>query len=92
LAQGKPLSHLTFPSLAISAFLAQKRILWSADPYGSVNMLYSATSPEVMDQNMSGNHIVPWVQVYPPHPDRENVEMAQKLWVWLNEQEKEHLR
>lgn len=51
-------------------------------------MLYAATSPEIVDQDLNGKYIVPWARIHAPHPDAENVETGRRLWMWLEEQQR----
>ncbi|KAF7982178.1 hypothetical protein HWV62_29957 [Athelia sp. TMB] len=59
-----------------------RQLLWPADPYGAINALYCATAADVEN----GAYIVPWARVHPPHPHGENMEMAARLWAWLEAQ------
>ncbi|KIM74173.1 hypothetical protein PILCRDRAFT_828464 [Piloderma croceum F 1598] len=44
-------------------FLSQNRIFWPCDLHGPVDILYSATCPEIVEQNLSGKYVVPCMGV-----------------------------
>ncbi|KZP08845.1 NAD-binding protein, partial [Athelia psychrophila] len=66
--------------LAVSALT--RSLLWPADPYGAINMLYCATAPAAQN----GAYVVPWARAHPPHPHAQDTAMAAQLWAWLEAQ------
>jgi|SRR5271156_4921510 len=52
-------------------------------PMGAINQLYAGTSPELTLKD-SGKYFIPWVRAHPPNSNlNENIELADKLWDFL---------
>ncbi|KAJ1309496.1 hypothetical protein OPQ81_006271 [Rhizoctonia solani] len=55
---------------------------------GALTQLWAGTMPETL--NYSGKYLVPWGRVGDMPPAAQDDKLAEKLWVWLEEQVKGH--
>ena len=50
---------------------------------GAINQLYAGTSPDLTLKD-SGKYFIPWARAHPPNSYlNENIELADKLWDFL---------
>ena len=57
---------------------------------GAISLLYAATSPELKRLD-SGKYFIPWARPGTPKKGTQDVELATKLWDFLEEDVKKHI-
>jgi len=57
-------------------------------PKGALTQLWAGTSPETVDYN--GAWFIPWARVGEIAGPAADLELAQRLWAWIEEQRKSH--
>lgn len=57
---------------------------------GAITLLYAATSQELKSLD-SGKYLIPWARLGTPKKGTQDVELAMKLWDFLEEEVKKHI-
>ena len=65
----------------------QTLMLYSVS-YGALTQLYCATAPAAADAN--GKFFIPWAREGKSNEAAGDVQVGEKLWGWLEEQEKKY--
>ncbi|KAF5311598.1 hypothetical protein D9611_009425 [Ephemerocybe angulata] len=69
---------------SVHSFLTEYCLFLYPGEWGSITQLWAGTAPEALEA--SGKYVAPWGRIGQPHPETEDVELAVKLWVYLEEQ------
>lgn len=57
---------------------------------GAISLLYAATSPDLKTEE-GGTYFIPWARVATPKKGTQDVQLAIKLWDFLEEDVKKHI-